>query len=274
MARKTVLFVIGSALLTLSFAQGNPEKTTGEKTPQIKPLRTISHNAFQPGEKLTYILHYGFVNAGEATLHLERSGDSIQGRPILRAVGRGRSIGAFSTFYKVDDYYETWFDEQGVFPWVFIRRVSEGGYEFSQDYKYYQHKQQVKTQENKVHEVPAGVQDMLSAFYFARTIDYSKAREGDEFTIDCFLDNELWPLKMRYMGKETIKLRNGKFKCLKFQPVVQEGRIFKTNDDLNVWVTDDANHVPVLVQAKVLVGSIKMELSGYEGLANPIAKVD
>ena len=87
------------------------------------------------------------------------------------------------------------------------------------------------------------------------------------------MDNEEWNLRMRYVGKETIKLRNGKFRCLKFQPVVQQGRIFKANDDLNVWITDDANHIPVLAEAKVLVGSIKMELSSFEGLANPVAKL-
>jgi hypothetical protein len=136
-----------------------------------------------------------------------------------------------------------------------------------------QHRRKVTTQENKTYDVPASAQDMLSAFYFARTIDYSTATPGQEFTIPCFMDNEEWNLRMRYIGKETIKLRNGKFRCLKFQPVVQEGRVFKANDDLNVWITDDANHIPVLAEAKVLVGSIKMELSSYEGLANPVAKL-
>lgn len=275
MTRKTALFTLGSALITLSFAQGNkPSNGSDANTPTQEIFRNIVHSAFAPGERLTYVLHYGFVNAGEAVLTLKKSEQTIQGRTVYHAVGKGRSLGAFNTFYKVDDHYETFFDSAGVFPWVFIRRVSEGGYEFSQDYKYFQHKQTVETQDKKTHKVPASVQDMLSAFYYARTIDYSNAKEGDEFTIDCFMDGEYWPLRMRFIKRETIKLRNGKFKCLKFQPVVQEGRIFKTNDDLNVWVTDDANHVPVLAQAKVLVGSIKMELSAYEGLANPIAKVD
>jgi hypothetical protein len=92
------------------------------------------------------------------------------------------------------------------------------------------------------------------------------------FTIETFMDDELWPLRMRFIGKETIKIRSGKYRCLKFQPVVQEGRIFKGNDDLNVWITDDGNHVPVLAQAKVLVGSIKMELTDHQGLVHPIAK--
>ena len=275
MTRKSLFLLVGIALITNGLAQGR-NQTGGPATPAVAPgtfpLRSLPHTAFKAGEKLTYVLHYGFVNAGEATVELRETDLKMLGRPMLQAVGKGRSLGAFNTFYKVDDHYETYFDRDGVFPWIFMRRVSEGGYEFSQDYAYMQNLHQVNTQKKQTHAVPAHVQDMLSAFYYARTIDYSKAKPGDEFNIDCFLDDEIWPLKMRFVGRETIKLRNGKYRCLKFQPVVQQGRIFKTNDDLNVWVTDDANHIPVLAQAKVLVGSIKMELSSYEGLVHPVAK--
>lgn len=276
MTRKSLFLLVGVALFTSGLSQGRSQ-TPGDPVkaaiaPGTFPLRSLPHTAFKPGEKLTYVLHYGFVDAGEATLELRETDMKFLERPLLQAVGKGRSLGAFKTFYKVDDHYETYFDREGVFPWIFMRRVSEGGYEFSQDYAYMQHLHQVNTQKKQTHTVPAHVQDMLSAFYYARTIDYSKAKPGDEFIIECFMDDEIWPLKMRFVGRETIKLRNGKYRCLKFQPVVQEGRIFKTNDDLNVWVTDDPNHIPVLAQAKVLVGSIKMELSGYEGLMHPVAK--
>ncbi len=269
MAQRSVIATTAACLFSFGFAQNG---TPPDPAPAPAELRTLQHHAFAPGEKLTYVLHYGWLNAGVATLELKESQD-IGGRDVLHAVGKGESIGAFKTFYKVDDRYETFFDRQGVFPYMFVRRVDEGGYRFSQDYVFMQRRGLVTTQEKKTFNVPAHVQDMLSAFYFARTIDFSHAKPGQEFVIPTFLDNEQWDLRMRYIGKETIKLRNGKYRCLKFQPVVQEGRIFKTNDDLNVWITDDANHIPVLAQAKVLVGSIKMELSGYEGLANPIAKL-
>ncbi len=237
-------------------------------------LRSIAHNAFKPGERLTYVVHYGVMDAGEAVLQLRESDLRMHGRPLLHAQGVGRSLGAFNLFYKVNDRYDTWFDRDGVFPWVFKRSVSEGGYEFSQEYVYQQHKRTVTTQKKRSHQVPLHVQDMLSAFYFARTFDLSGVTPGQEFTIPCFLDDELWPLRMRYVGRETIKIRNGRYRCLKFQPVVQEGRIFATNDDLNVWISDDGNRIPVLAQAKVLVGSIKMELTGHQGLVHPIARVD
>jgi hypothetical protein len=280
MKSKSILMIGGLSLITLGFAQGD-KTLEGEVIPasekeelNIYPLRTLQHDAFKPGEKLRYVVHYGWINAGEAIVELKKTDRKIHGREIWHAVGVGRSLGAFSAFYKVDDHYETYLDAEGVFPWIFARRVNEGGYKFTQDYLYMQHRREVTTQRNKTHKVPGSVQDILSAFYYARTIDFSTARPGDIYTVECFLDDELWPLRMRYMGKETIKLRNGKYRCLKFQPVVQEGRIFKGNDDLNVWITDDKNHIPVLAQAKVLVGSIKMELSEYEGLAHPIAKED
>ena len=193
----------------------------------VHPLRSIRHNAFKPGEKLTYLVHYGWLNAGEAVVELKEVPRTVQGRKVWQAVGTGRSLGAFNAFYKVDDHYSSVFDAEGVFPWVFSRSVSEGGYEFKQDYVYHQHKRQVTTQRQQTHEVPASVQDMLSAFYYARTIDFSRAKPGDIYTIDCFLDDELWPLRMKYIGKETIKLRNVTYRWLRFQPVVQEGRIFK-----------------------------------------------
>lgn len=274
MARTTTILLTGIGLLTMGFAQQDqPPPVVPVVGNETSLFRKLPHNAFRPGEKLTYIVHYGIINAGEATVELKESETPIMGRKVWRAIGRGRSLGAFNSFYRVNDYYESHFDAEGVFPWIFQRRVSEGGFEFSQDYMYKQHRREVTTQEQKTYPVPASVQDMLSAFYYARTIDFSNAKPGDVYTIECFLDNELWPLRMKFVGKETIKLRSGKYRCMKFQPVVQEGRIFKGNDDLNVWITDDGNKIPVLAQAKVLVGSIKMEISDYEGLVHPIAKL-
>ncbi|MBL0314499.1 MAG: DUF3108 domain-containing protein [Flavobacteriales bacterium] len=59
----------------------------------------------------------------------------------------------------------------------------------------------------------------------------------------------------------------------KVRSVVQKGRVFKKEEDLSVWITDDANHLPILAKAKILVGSVKMELKTYSGLMNPISQV-
>lgn len=270
MARKTAFALMGTCALSMGLAQGRTQEVS--PATGVASLRTIEHNAFQAGEKLEYVLHYGLMNAGVATLELMDGGLDILGRKTLHARGEGHSTGAFKAFYEVNDLYESRFDKDGVFPWIFNRRVNEGGYTIDQDYTFMQHSHKVNTQDKKSFDTPAHVQDMISAFYYARTWDFRDVKPGDEFAIDLFMDNENWPLKMKFVGRETIKIRNGKYRCLKFQPMVQKGRIFKSDEDLNVWISDDGNHIPILVQAKVLVGSIKMELTGYEGLANPIAK--
>lgn len=248
----------------LAFAQ-TPDATDYNK------LRNIQYNAFKPGEVLEYRVHYGLIDAGTARLELKKSEVSVGGREVFHAVGTGQSRGAFDWFYKVRDRYETYMDAKGVFPWLFVRRINEGGFKASQDYKFLQTQNKVDNGKGDMFSTPEGVQDMLSAFYYARTIDYSQAKVGDVFTIPAFVDDEVYPLKMKFGGYEKIKIGKETFDCMKFHPVVQQGRIFKKEDDLTAWITNDKNKIPVLAQAKILVGSIKMELTSYEGLANPVA---
>jgi hypothetical protein len=105
-------------------------------------------------------------------------------------------------------------------------------------------------------------------------MDFSNAQVGQVFTVMTIVDDEIYPLKIRYMGKEQIKVDAGTFNCLRFAPVVQKGRVFKKEEDLSVWITDDANHLPILAKAKIMVGSIKMELMEYSGMANAVARVN
>jgi hypothetical protein len=115
---------------------------------------------------------------------------------------------------------------------------------------------------------------MLSAFYAARALDLGAAKPNETYAINCFMDKEVWPLKIKFICRETITTELGTFKTLKFRPIVQKGRVFKHEEDLNVWITDDKNHIPIKGQADVLVGSIKAELTSYSGLANPVSKVE
>jgi len=271
--KQTALLTLGIFLALSGFSQKRPPKASLDTLP-VMTLPGIDQNAFSEGEYLRFRLHYGLIDAGEAELNIYKSDRKYEGRQALRVVGTGKTLGAFNWFFKVRDRYETYLDEQGIFPWEFVRDIREGGYEKYQTYRFHQEKAAVSTNKGDTFKIPPLSQDMLSSFYFARTLDFSNARIGDVFTIPTFVDEEEYPLKIRYLGKEKLKSRTGTYRCLKFVPVVQEGRIFEEEEDMIVWVTDDKNKIPVLAQAKVLVGSIKMELVEYRNLSNPIAKID
>ena len=102
-------------------------------------FRKIKNESFKAGEKLVYQVHYGVIDAGFATLEVKETDKKINGRKLLHVVGKGKSISAFDLFFKVRDRYESYIDQEGMFPWIFIRRVYEGGIEINQDYTFYQH---------------------------------------------------------------------------------------------------------------------------------------
>ncbi|MGZ3864541.1 MAG: DUF3108 domain-containing protein [Bacteroidia bacterium] len=244
-----------------------PESTSKLDLPD-KP-----NDAFKAGEVLTYRLHYGAIDAGAAVLEVQPQIQEISGRKVYHIVGNGYSKGTFNWFFKVKDRYETYMDKDAMVPWYFVRRCNEGGYIINQDYLFNHFTKKVDIGGGQKCDVPEGIQDMLSAFYYARNLDLSGAKEGDIFSVSSFVDKETFKLKIKFVGRETIDSDVGKFRCLVFRPIIQTGRIFKKEEDLNVWITDDKNHIVVRAQAKILVGSIKMDLMSFQNLANPVSKV-
>ncbi|MFM8433360.1 MAG: DUF3108 domain-containing protein [Bacteroidota bacterium] len=254
-------------ILFLTFILNVPSDGAGQPK-----LRTLSHNAFKPGERLTYRVHYGFLDAGSAELEVASSLSTIGQRECYHVIGTGRSAGAFDWFFKVRDRYESYVDRDAMVPWLFIRNISEGGYKKSQRVVFKQF-QDSAASEKKIIAVPDNTQDLISAFYYARTIDFSKASAGQIFPINGYLDDEVLPLNIRFIGRENIETKFGTFRCIKFRPMLQEGRVFKDNEDMTVWISDDLNKIPIRVQTDILVGSIKMDLSGFENLSHSPAIV-
>jgi hypothetical protein len=252
---KTLILLLISPMMTLSSSM---LETNFPKT---------ENKSFKQGEKLRYRVSYGAIDAGEVVLEVKetkmRGNDN---RKLFHAVGVGRTLGAFNAFYRVYDVYETFIDQESIMPWFFRRRVDEGGYKINQDYEFLHHRKLVDNGKGKKYVVPIGIQDMISSFYFARTLNFSTMKIGDVSEFKCFMDEEIFPLKIRYVGKETIKLRSGKIECLKFKPVVQTGRYFNSDEDVVFWITNDHNRIPVMVKAKIPVGSVKMHLVEWSGL--------
>ncbi|MBC7696456.1 MAG: DUF3108 domain-containing protein [Burkholderiales bacterium] len=238
-----------------------------------KDIPSRPNEAFKEGEILAFRLHYGMMDAGEIVMEVKPDLIEVAGRKIYHVVGNGYSKGTFDWFYKVRDRYETYIDKDAMLPWMFVRRVNEGGVIINQDYTFNHYTNKVDVGSGEKVDVPEGTQDMISAFYSARNLDLTNAKVGDVFTINSIVDKEIWPLKIRYVGKERISCEIGTYDCVKFRPIVQKGRIFKHEEDLNVWLTDDKNHIPLRAQAKLVVGSIKLDIISAKNLANPTSEV-
>ncbi len=235
-------------------------------------LSYSANKSFQKGEFLKFRVHYGFFNAGYATLKLETA--QIKGQEVYHAVGKGWTVGVSKFFYKIEDRYESYFTKTQVAPLQFVRRVDEGGYIIKrnlffdpEEHKVYIDDLKEDTQtEMKID----AVQDMVSAFYYLRQYDLSTVKPGDQIQVDLFFDNETFPFRIKFIKKEIIETDFGKIRTWKIQPLVQKGRVFEGQESLTIWVSDDANKLLLRIKAALAVGSITSDLIVAKGLAHPV----
>lgn len=224
------------------------------------------------GETISFRIHYGFITAGNATLSTTRT--SYNGQPAFYVRGVGRTSGAAKAFFKVEDVYESYISTKRE-PLFYVRNVSEGSYT--------QHLQSTFNTNNntlvlvdkkhtdrpaKTVKVPNDVQDILSCFYYLRSVDNLKV--GTVLKMSVWIDDELFPFQLRVVGTEKISTKYGKVNCLKIIPSVVSGRVFKDKEGVTMWVTNDQNKIPVLIKAELAVGSLKASIDSYTNVKYPI----
>jgi hypothetical protein len=259
-----ILIIFISTIAELAFAQ---------------PYETVHNNAFRRGEKLLYRVYYksfitGKVFAGDATLEIKDDNRKFDGRDTYHIVCIGQSRHSFNWFMKVNEHFESYIDEKAMFPWLFIRQTREGRYRKDDEVEFIPKDNMAKSRYAKKM-TPPRVQDILSAFYFARTKDISKMVAGNSFSIPVFLDDSVYVSDVICQDREVLNSRIGSFNCVKFSPMVVTGQVFNDNYPMTVWISDDKNKIPILVESSIFIGKVIIELTEWSGLANPMtSKID
>ena len=267
---KKFLFIIFSHLF-LYISSGYAQNLNSDFVPDS--LYNQSFNSYKSGEFFEYKLHYGFLNASYASLELKKEilNDSL----VYRATAIGRTTGLARLFYRVDDLYEAFFPLEKVKPLKSIRDIYEGGYVRKAETVYDDKNKTATilnkiTNEERVIKLESGYQDIISTFYFLRKhLDISKLKEGDIIFVNIFFASQNYPFKMKYLGIERIKTKFGLIECLKLKPFMEAGRVFRSNEGIDLWVTNDENRIPVKVKANLRVGTIVADLTSFRGITNP-----
>ncbi len=234
----------------------------------------IRNTAFQAGEVVNMTVFYStlgaYIGAGDAsfTTTLER----FNGKTVYHAVGVGKTYSFFDNFFKVRDRYESYIDTATLLPYKFIRNVDEGGYKIYNNVTFNQ-TANTAVSTNGVFKITDCMQDVVSAVYYARNIDFDKYKPGDKIPFDMFLDDEIFHLYIRYMGKEKVKTRYGKFRAIKIKPLLIKGTIFEGGEKMTAWISDDPNHLLLRVESPISVGSIKVDMMGYKNLRYPLTSL-
>lgn len=274
--------IILPALLGVGLLSSSPETA-------IVPADTscdIQKESFQAGESLTYKVYYNagpmWVSAGE--IYFKLHDINHQGKQTLYGVSEAVSYKSFDWFFKVRDKLETYMDPETLQSYKFSRDVYEGGYTFYRSYdwdrktntiKSFEDRKDGRTKTETIKNVDPCATDLLSVFYWARTIDFNKYKAGDKIPVSLAADDKVYDLYIRYEGREQYKTKLGTFNCMKVKPLLVEGEVFRAGEGMTIWFTDDDNRIPVRIESQLLVGRITCDLKSYAGVKYPFtAKVN
>lgn len=266
---KIATFIASAGLIGLMSAFTFIPKTNDSyQTDETFKYRKMPNQAFSFNEKLTYRVHYGLINAAAVTMEVGESFVDKNERKCYHIKADGRTLKSFDWAYKVRDKFESYVDHEAIAPISYNKSVQEDKYT-DNDLVNFKHNKKKLYGIKGVLDMPEYTHDIISALYYVRNIDFSSAKKGDNFPIDIYLDNKIYNLGFKFDGRETINTDIGKIKCLRFVPVLVVDRVFKDQDDMTVWVSDDDNKIPIRVKAKIMVGSIKADITNYSHLKNP-----
>jgi len=230
--------------------------------------------AFAAGEQITMRVFYStagmYIGAGEATF--TTAIEKFNGKATYHCVGEGKTFSFFDHFFKVRDRYESYIDTSTMLPLKFIRNVDEGGYKIYNNITF-NHPAGTAVSTNGIFKTPDCIQDVVSAMYYARNINFDRCQPDDKIPFDLFLDDEVYHLYIRYIGKEVIKTKYGKFKAIKLKPLLVKGNAFEGGEKMTLWISDDMNHLILRAESPISVGSIKVDMFGYKNLRYPLTSL-
>ncbi|MFY0650542.1 MAG: DUF3108 domain-containing protein [Cyclobacteriaceae bacterium] len=121
--------------------------------------------------------------------------------------------------------------------------------------------------------MPNNIQDIVSGFFYLRTIDFDQLAVGETVAINGFYKNKVFDFKIRFEGREVIKTKLGKIRALKIAPMMPENSVFDGEDSIHAWLSDDQNKIPLKVKSDMFIGAIELDIKTAKGLTKPINKL-
>lgn len=220
---------------------------------------------FAVGERLTYDLSWGVITAGTAVLEVADR-EQFNGRPALKLLHRARSNAMLSAFFPIDDRLESLVDAESLAPYRFVFQRQEGSRRNDIEVLFDQTSHQAMTTKDghtETHQIPADVQDTLSWLYFIRSLRFSGPVA--HATIPIYHDGKINIVEVRYEGTQQITGGLGEFDTIHLQAMMPARGLFSNRGPIHVWLTNDQDHIPVLLRTKVAVGSLVATLTSREG---------
>ncbi|SEI72709.1 Protein of unknown function [Dyadobacter koreensis] len=241
---------------------------------QYEPNRVIVNKSFSFGERVEYRVHYGFINAAEARVEIAKNISVVNNKPCFKINVTGRTTGAFDLISRVRDNWRSYVDTVAIVPQMFYRSIQENKYRKEETVVFNHDKDQATStvkEETKTYKTPNNIHDIISGYFYLRTINFERVTEGEVIEVPTFFDGEVYKLRIRYVGRDVIKTKFGKIKVLRLNPLIPDNKLFKGEGAVKLWVSDDINRIPLKAEVELAIGSLEMDIKSVKNLQKELA---
>jgi len=241
---------------------------------QYEQNRVIVNKSFSFGERVEYRVHYGFINAAEARVEIAKNLSVVNNKPCFKINVTGRTTGAFDLISRVRDNWRSYVDTVAIVPQMFYRSIQENKYRKEETVVFNHDKDQATStvkEETKTFKTPNNIHDIISGYFYLRTINFDRVSEGEVIEVPTFFDGEVYKLRIRYVGKDVIKTKFGKIKVLRLNPLIPDNKLFKGEGAVKLWVSDDINRIPLKAEVELAIGSLEMDIKSVKNLQKELA---
>lgn len=236
------------------------------------------NTAFTFGEELNFEVSYGWLDLADAKLQISRRPHNHNNISHYKIDVFGKTKGAATIFGRVNDNWGTILNPQTMLPHQSYRHIEEGKYR-KHELVYFDQKNKKASvelydkenrnlKEVREYDLKGEVQDLVSGFYYLRSLDLSNLKPGEIVMIRGFFDKEIYNIKLIYEGTEQIKTNIGEKDTYIFSPEIPPNKLFRGSYPVKVWVTKDQNKIPVKIKANLFLGSLNLDIISAKGLRN------
>lgn len=240
------------------------------------------NNTIAFGEKLVFSASYNMSGllTDIAQVKMETSQVKTSKSTLMRLKCTATTYKDWDGFFKIRDIYESYVNPKTLTPYLYKRDINEGGYYKFMQYKYNHKSKLVKSlkrkkrkdgttwDENKSIKIKPATKDLVSTLYYIRSLDIHKATPGDQQNFTVLFDNKENVITIKYIGKETISTKLGKKECYKLAIAIKGSDVLKGKNNNLLWLTADANKIPVYAKFKIPVGNGELKIQSASGLKN------
>jgi hypothetical protein len=250
---------------------------TGERN-DVYPY--VKNESFSRGEVLDFKMTYGIFTVGRGSATIHPNYFKFNNRDCFKVDIYARTVGMVNWVSDVNNQYGAYIDTAAIIPHMFYRKQREGSYRKDEQTQFDHVGKKIKVitvdketgkyKEPKVYDAPDQVRDMVAGFLYLRIMDFSKIKVNDTVAVTGFFEDEFYKLNIIYKGKDNIRTKVGKIRCLVFKPVMPKNKLFEGENSITAYFSDDKNRIPVKIEAQMFIGSAGVELTSYSNLRNPL----